>query len=437
MNRYDKIFITGHRGLVGSALVRELQAQGYENLYTVSRVNVDLTDPVQTKWYFSCIAPEYVFHCAARVGGIKDNIENPLSMFLDNLNIQNNVITNAANYGAKKLLFLGSSCIYPADCPRPLKEEYLLTGPFEEAVEPYGLAKMMGVKLCQIYRQERGCNFISALPCNLFGINDRIDEESSHIVPGLLLRMRKARREKGPFKVWGREDARRELLFADDLAKALIFLMKEYNDIEPINTGSGREFSVKEIAEQCASVVDYRGPLVFDSAAPVGTLHKCLDNSKLFSLGWEPSTPHMEALALTYADMSQQLKKKSNAVWQKNNPERVKKAKQKYRETHKSETKEAWRKHYYATREEQLAYHRKRKYGITDAQFLDLIALQRGECAICNRKMNPPQVDHCHATKIIRGLLCGPCNRALGLMQDSSDQLMRAAEYLKKFQKSS
>lgn len=309
MNRYDKIFITGHRGLVGSALVRELQTQGYENLYTVSREDVDLTDPVQVKWYFSCIKPEWVFHCAARVGGIKDNIAHPLEFLRENSIIQENVLHNASEYWVKKLLFLGSSCIYPRDCPQPIKEEYLLTGPFEKAVEAYGLAKVGGVKLCEYYRQELGCNFIAAMPCNVFGPSDNFDPQTAHIVPGLIARMHAAKVAGEPeFKVWGDGSARRELIYSDDLAKALILIMQTYDGPGHINAGSGLEYSVAEIAQLVRVVVGYAGALVPEQSEPTGTPRKIMDNSKLKALGWGPSFCIVDALRRTYADF---LKKSS------------------------------------------------------------------------------------------------------------------------------
>lgn len=302
MNKDDKIFVTGHRGLVGSALVRHLMAQGYERLYTAGRESVDLSNPGQTRWYFSCIRPDYVFHCAARVGGLKDNIANPLEFFLENSIIQQNVFQNAADYGVKKLLFLGSSCIYPRDCPQPIKESYLLTGPFEKAVEAYGLAKVCGVKLCEWYRQSRGCNFIAALPCNLFGTNDNFDPETAHIVPGLIARMHAARiADKPGFEVWGDGSARRELLFSDDLARALILIMESYNGPEPINTGSGLEYTVAEIAHLIRCAVGYQGALIPSLGEPTGTPRKLMDNSKLRALGWHPQVGIREALDQTFS----------------------------------------------------------------------------------------------------------------------------------------
>lgn len=310
MNKDSKIFVTGHKGLVGSALIRELQLRGYYNLFTTPRCEVDLTNSIETQWYFSCVRPEYVFHCAARVGGIKANVENRLSFFLENSIMQQNVFRYAAQYGVKRLLFLGSSCIYPSDAPKPLKEEYLLTGPFEPAVEAYGLAKVCGVKLCQYYRQDRGCDFLAALPCNIFGKGERLDEQHAHLVTGLFLRMHRAKLENSPtFKVWGDGSARRELLFSEDLARALITIMADYTGAGPINAGSGLELSIAEIAQMVRAVVAYEGALVSESSEPTGAVHKRMDNTKLFNLGWSPQVGIMEALKLTYEDICDRLAK--------------------------------------------------------------------------------------------------------------------------------
>lgn len=434
MNLESKIFVSGHRGLVGSAVVRLLQSRGYNKILTADRSQLNLLNELEVKDWFANVRPEYVFHCAARVGGLKDNIENPIEFFSENLAIQSNVIGSAAAFDVKKLLFLGSSCIYPVDCRRPMKEEYLMTGPFEEAVEPYGLAKMCGVKLCQWYRQAEGKNFVSALPCNLYGKNDRINPETSHVIPGLLYRMRSSRRKKGPFEIWGNGLASREVLFVDDLAEALLLIMLQYDDYEPINAGSGEEFSVRQIAERCAKTVDYRARLIFDDSAPTGTENKCLDNSKLFSLGWRPKVSLDEGLQIAYADMRTRLRAFSAKIWRDSNPERSAEIKKKSYDKNREKRRATFKIRYHANREKELARHREIKYGITASEYEARVREQEGKCAICGRPETCLQVDHCHKTGKIRGLLCGSCNKALGLMRDLPERMRAGADYLIKSQ---
>lgn len=300
MNLTDRILVAGPYGLVGSAVGRALRARGFRNVFAPGRDAVDWTDPVAAKWYFSTHAIDYVFMCAAKVGGIKANAEDPLNFFLQNMAIETNVIMNAAEYDVKKLVFLGSSCIYPRDCPQPIKEEYLLTGPIEKTTEAYALAKISGVKLCS-WLNECGIPYVSAMPCNLFGPGDNFNPHTAHIIPGMMARMQQCKEKRlSEFKVWGDGTAMREFLFSDDLAEALVLVMEKYNDPEPINTGSSHEMTVKDLARTMARVIGYCGDIIFDDSEPTGTPRKILDNSKIRALGWEPKTEFTLALAKTY-----------------------------------------------------------------------------------------------------------------------------------------
>lgn len=306
MEKDAKIFVAGHNGLVGRAVVKELKAQGFTNILTVERKGpwgVDLRDKIATRWLFSCHAPQYVFMCAAKVGGIKANMENPIEFFQENVDIQNNVFENAAIYGTEKLLFLGSSCIYPKHCEQPIKPESLLTGSLEPTNAGYALAKIAGVKLCQWYQEKRGKKFISAMPCNLYGPGDNFHETDGHLVPGLMARMIRAKRESRPeFWIWGDGTARRELLFSEDLARALIVAMEKYDGAAPLNTGSGEEITVADLARKIKSTVYYHGQVYFDANQPVGVTRKIMDNAKLFELGWKPEVSLDEGLKRTYED---------------------------------------------------------------------------------------------------------------------------------------
>jgi len=289
MNLDSRIYVAGHRGLVGSAIVRRLQADGATNLILRAHDELDLVDQAAVEAFFATERPEYVFLAAAKVGGIHANSTYPAEFIHDNLAIQTNVIHNAWKHGAKKLLFLGSSCIYPRDCPQPIKEEYLLTGPLEPTNEWYAIAKIAGLKMCQAYRQQYGFNAICAMPTNLYGPEDDYDSENSHVVPALIRRIHQAEVVTAPqVSIWGSGRPLREFLHVDDLADALVFLMRAYSDVDIINVGSGLEISIAELAALLSEIIGYQGELVFDSSRPDGTPRKLLDSSRLNTLGWQP-----------------------------------------------------------------------------------------------------------------------------------------------------
>lgn len=301
MKKDSLIYVAGHRGLVGRALCRTLGAAGYHNLVGSPHENLDLRQEGAVMDWFAMTRPEYVFMCAARVGGIKDNAQNPVVFFRDNVLMEMNVLLAAVKFRVKKLVFLGSSCIYPRNCPQPIREEYLMTGPIEPTTEPYALAKIAGVRLCQWLRETKGVNFVSAMPCNLYGPNDTFDLERSHIVPSMMARMDRAKLSRDPvFKVWGTGRAVRELLHCDDAAEALIKIMESYDSSEPINVGSGVGMYVSAIAEAIRDVVEYRGTLEFDASQPEGTPHKVLETSKIQRMGWFPVVNLGDGLLETY-----------------------------------------------------------------------------------------------------------------------------------------
>jgi GDP-L-fucose synthase len=301
MNRSEKIFVAGHRGLVGSALVRRFEADGFSNLVKRDRSQLDLTNEATVHDFFTTERPDIVIFAAAKVGGIKANNDLPVEFLLDNLQIQNNVIRAAHESGARKLLFLGSSCIYPKHAPQPIPEEALLTGPLEPTNEAYAIAKIAGVKLCQAFAREYGANFISAMPTNLYGPNDNFDLLSSHVVSALL---RKAHEAKisgaNELVVWGSGKPRRELLHVDDLAVACCFLLQNYDSPEIINIGWGDDISIRELAELICEIVGFTGQLTWDASKPDGTPRKLLDVSKLRNLGWQPSITLRDGIASTY-----------------------------------------------------------------------------------------------------------------------------------------
>lgn len=301
MNKEDKIYVAGHKGLAGSAIVRALQADGFENLLLRTHQELDLEDKAATRDFFKAERPAYVFLAAARVGGILANDKEPVEQLVHNLTIQNNVITSAFDIGVKKLLFLGSSCIYPRLAPQPIKEEYLLTGQLEDTNRAYAIAKIAGIELCQGYRREYGANFISAMPTNLYGPNDRFDKERSHVLPALILKFDEAKQGKAPFvELWGTGEPRREFLYADDLGRASVFLMQQYEEGDIINVGTGIDITIRELAEAIREIVGYEGEVRWDSARPSGMPQKLLDVSRIHALGWRHSVELSEGLRLAY-----------------------------------------------------------------------------------------------------------------------------------------
>lgn len=287
MNLDSRIYVAGHRGLVGSAIVRRLQAAGATNLTLRTHQELDLTDQAAVEAFFAAERPEYVFLAAAKVGGIYANSTYPAEFIHDNLAIQTNVIHNAWNHSTKKLLFLGSSCIYPRDCPQPIKEEYLLTGPLEPTNEWYAIAKIAGLKMCQSYRQQYGFDAICAMPTNLYGPGDSYHPENSHVIPALIRRFHEAKLAKSAeVVIWGSGQPLREFLHVDDLADALLFLMRNYTDSDIVNVGSGHEITIAELAQTISSVIGYQGGLTFDHSKPDGTPRKLLDTEKLGNMGW-------------------------------------------------------------------------------------------------------------------------------------------------------
>jgi GDP-L-fucose synthase len=302
MDKHARIFVAGSTGLVGSALVRLLKSERFWNISTSSHGSLDLTDRYETYRFFSLTSPEYVFLAAAKVAGIKGNMAEPVEMMLSNLSIQNNVLSAAHKYGVKKLMFFGSSCIYPKLCPQPIKEDYLLTSALEPSNECYALAKIAGLKLCQAYRREYGCNFVSVMPTNLYGPNDTY-KEGGHVIPDLIRKFHQAKVTGQEVAVWGNGAARREFLFSDDLATACLRVMDAYDEPEPINIGYGEDVSIWCLAELIADTVGLeRARVRFDVSGPTGTPVKLLDSSKLASLGWKPSVRLEDGLKIAYHD---------------------------------------------------------------------------------------------------------------------------------------
>jgi GDP-L-fucose synthase len=303
MNENSRIHVAGHRGLVGSAIWRELQRRGFKNLIGRTRQEVDLLDAAAVQRFFAETKPEFVCMAAAKVGGIHANDTQPAEFLFENLQIQNNLIHAAKLAGVRKLLFLGSSCIYPKLASQPLKEQYLLTGPLEPTNQWYAIAKIAGIKLCQAYRREYGCDFISAMPTNMYGPNDNYDLQTSHVLPALIRKFHDAKINSAKTVVcWGTGTPLREFLYADDLASACVFLMQNYSEEQFINVGSGSEITIRELSELVKRIVGFSGEIVWDKSKPDGTPRKLMDSSRLFALGWKPKIELETGIRMAYAD---------------------------------------------------------------------------------------------------------------------------------------
>jgi GDP-L-fucose synthase len=303
MEKSAKIYVAGHRGMVGSAIVRELKNLGYENILVRTSAELDLRNQAAVESFYAAEKPDYVFVSAAKVGGILANNTYRAEFLYDNLSIQNNLIHFAHVYGVKKLLFLGSSCIYPKLAPQPLKEDYLLSGLLEPTNEPYAIAKITGIKMCEAYRDQYGCNFISAMPTNMYGPNDNYHPENSHVLPALIRKFHEAKVSgSDSVTIWGDGSPFREFLYADDLANALVYLMLNYNEKEFVNVGFGDEITIKDLALLIQKVVGFEGHLAFDTSKPNGTPRKLMDSTRLFDTGWKPKIQLEEGIKLAYQD---------------------------------------------------------------------------------------------------------------------------------------
>ena len=302
MNHHAKIFIAGHRGMVGSALVRQMQARGYANLITRQRSELDLLDQRAVNEFLAAERPDYIVIAAAKVGGIQANNQYRADFIYQNLMIEANLIQGAHAAGVQRLMLLGSSCIYPRDCPQPIREDYLLTGPLEPTNEPYAIAKIAGIKLCESYNQQHGRQYICAMPTNLYGPNDNYDLASSHVLPALLRKAHEAQsRGDGEYVVWGSGTPRREFLYVDDLADACVHLMQQGYDGPLVNIGTGTDVTIAELADTVMQVVGFKGRVVYDASKPDGTLRKWLDVSRMAELGWRAKTSLRAGIEKTYA----------------------------------------------------------------------------------------------------------------------------------------
>ena len=303
MNLDSRIFVAGHNGMVGSAIVRKLEQLGYTNIITMSRNKLNLLEQSEVDNFFRKIGPEYVFLAAAKVGGIKANRDMKADFIYENLMIQTNIIKSSYSYDVKKLIFLGSSCIYPKFCEQPIKEEYLMTGELESTNDAYAIAKIAGIKMCQSYNEQYGTNFISVMPTNLYGPNDNYDLNNSHVLPAMIRKFHEAKVEgKDSVEIWGTGTPKREFLYVDDLADACVFLMNNYSGNEILNIGTGQDVTIAELAVGISKVVGYEGGIHFNTSMPDGTPRKLLDVSRLEKIGWKYSTSLKDGIEKTYRD---------------------------------------------------------------------------------------------------------------------------------------
>lgn len=302
MKKDSKIYVAGHNGMVGSAIVRRLKELGYTNIITADRNRLNLLNQMHVQSFFSNELPEYVFLCAAKVGGIKANNEMKGDFIYENLMIQSNIIKYSKDFNVKKLLFLGSSCIYPKLSPQPIKEEYLLSGYLETTNDAYSIAKIAGIKMCQSFNQQYGTNFISVMPTNLYGPNDNYDLTTSHVFPALIRKFHEAKINNTDVVVWGSGNPKREFLYVDDLADACIFLMNNYDESDIVNIGTGEDISIRDISYLIMETIGKKCDIIFDTTQPDGTLRKLLDVSKLHDLGWKHKTSLQEGIKLAYND---------------------------------------------------------------------------------------------------------------------------------------
>lgn len=300
MEKAARTYIAGHRGMVGSAVLRLLEARGHTNLLCRTSKDLDLRDGRAVEQFFAETKPEYVIVAAAKVGGILANSTLPAEFLYDNLAIQTNLIHQAYLHGVKKLLLLGSSCIYPRDCPQPIREEYLLTGPLEKTNEWYAVAKIAGIKMCQAYRRQYGCDFIAAMPTNLYGQNDNFDLRSAHVLPALIRRFHEAKQTGHAPVLWGTGSPRREFLHVDDCAEACLVLMDRYSGEDIVNVGAGKDIPIADLAALVAEIVGYRGDIQWDRTKPDGTSRKLMDNTRMADLGWSPTISLRQGLQSTY-----------------------------------------------------------------------------------------------------------------------------------------